>query len=206
MNPTKYFARSILMAAMILLAPDCLFAREAIEEPSQAMTQDGRGGFILEELVVRRQANVKNVKLEQDGSFTLLTTSPSDIYSALNSGVGAAVNFELNFARHSTVLTADGQQAMETIARAVALIGPQTSFKLLVHRYGNQDPIGRKKLTQSRARAMVNSLNNNHRINSELLIDFEPRAALSNARKTTSTGVDSLSVTVVNLGSKVASN
>lgn len=200
MNPTNYSFNAILMAVLMLLASPCLFANEEGNAPSVAMTKDGRGGYILDELVVQRKADVKNVRLEPDGSFTLLSSSPTDVYSALNSGVGVAVNFQLSFARHSIVLTADGEQTMATIARALTLIGQRSAFKLLVHRNGNQDPKGRKKLTQSRSTAIVNKLINNFRINSTLLVGFESNSTLTVSQNGTPVGVDSLNITVVNLG------
>lgn len=200
MNPTKYYCFVSSLVTYVLLFSMCVIGDAEAVESDVKMTGDGKGGFVLDEFVVRRQANIENVNLEQDGSFTLLSTSPSVVYSALNSGNGAAVNFEIGFARHSTVMTADGQQNMDDIARALTLIGAETAFKLVIHRFGNQDPSGRKKLTQSRANAIANKLRNTYRINSDLSIGYESGGSKIKPAANSSGRAESLVLTVVNLG------
>ena len=200
MNPTKYYSFAGLLAVHILLFSMSASGVAEAVEPDVKLLDDGNGGFVLDELVVRRQANIENVNLEQDGSFSLLSSSPAVVYSALNSGTGAAVNFEISFARHSIVMTADGQKNMEDIARALTLIGSQTAFKLVIHRFGNQDPSGRKKLTQSRANVIANRLRNNYRINSDLSIGYESKPKLIKSDVGSPVAMDLLGLTVVNLG------
>lgn len=183
---------------MLALSP-CIVV--ASEDPTTIkMVEDGQGGFVLDELIVRRQVEVDNVRLEADGSFSLLTTSPTDIYKALNSGNGAAVNFELSFAKHSIVMTADGLQSLESIARAIKLIGSSASFKLIVHRFGNQDPKGRKGLTKSRAKNIRNKLKYAYGLKNELKIDFQARPSLSKNASLDSNNTQFLGITVVNMG------
>jgi hypothetical protein len=204
MNPTKYYSFTGSLAAHALLLIMFIDTNASAVEAAPQMTEDGNGGYVLNELVIRRQAKVENVNLENDGSFSLLSSSPSVVYSALNSGSGAAVNFELSFARHSTVMTADGQQNMDIIARALKLIGSESAFKLEIHRFGNQDPSGRKKLTQSRANAIVSKFRNAYRITSEITVDYEAKSIVASSKEAESKTVDRLGVTVVNLGENVA--
>lgn len=202
MNPTKYIF-SVMTLISLATIQSQVEAREGDAEsqkPLNQMVTDGKGGFVLDELVVRRQANVDDVLLEDDGSFSLLSSDPSVLFSALNSGAGAAVNFELSFARHSIVMTADGQQTLDGIARALTLIGKSSAFQLIVHRYGNQDPKGRKKLTESRANEVLGRLKGAYGISSLLALEYTAKSAPSNTQRKESNAIEVLGFTVVNMG------
>lgn len=195
MNPTKYFF-SVMTLIFLTTTQGQVDAQSSLNK----MVEDGNGGFVLDELVVRRQADVDEVALEDDGSFSLLSSEPSILFSALDSGAGAAVNFELSFARHSIVMTADGQQTLDSIARALTLIGKGSAFQLIVHRYGNQDPKGRKKLTQSRANEVLNKLKSTYGIRSLLSLEYTAKSVQSYIQKSNSNRVEVLGFTVVNMG------
>ena len=172
-----------------------------VERASQLMVDDGQGGYILEDFIVRRSRGISGVVIEQDGSYSLVDFKPSVLFSALNSGSGAAVNFQLSFARHSVVLTADGHQELEDIARGIRLIGKETSFKLSIHRYANQDPSGRKSLTENRANVVMNTIKISHGIVSEISLDYISPPNIQKNKSQATGKLDYLGVTIVNEGS-----
>ncbi len=159
---------TVLTTAVSL--PKISFADDNVSPPT--LTPDGKGGFVLDDLVVIRRAGVDDVTLEKDGTFSLLTDDSSTVFSALNSGSGAAVNFDVAFAKNSIVMTADGQLILETIARALRLIGTEQPFGLIVKHSSKSGPAGRRSLTKGRADAVVRELTQRHGIKSELSVSF----------------------------------
>ena len=162
------------------------------------LVQDGLGGYVIEDLVVVRRAGVDDVTLEKDGSFSLLSDDSSTVFSALNSGSGAAVNFDVAFAKHSVVMTADGQLTLETIARALRLIGAEQPFTILIKHNPKLDPSGRRGLTEGRAAAIIQNLTQRHGVQSAVAVKFGGRS--SGLRDVGRSQL--LQVTVINSGSE----
>lgn len=173
--------------------PSVGFAADHVPPP---LISDGSGGYVLEDLVVLRQGRVEDVKLEKDGTFSLLSDDALTVLSALNSGPGAALNLEVAFAKHSIVMTADGQQTIETIARAFRLIGSDSPFILTVRHDPNLDPSGRRGLTKGRAESIVRELAGRQRIKNKISIKYAGGDGLVEEGRS-----QLLAVTIINAGS-----
>jgi len=198
MNLFKCLILSAAIATVLVISigtPTASLANETIAPPT--LIKDGGGGYVLEDLVVLRRTSVGDVALENDGSFSLLRDDSSTIFSALNSGPGAAVNFDVSFAKHSIVLTADGQLTLETVARAIRLIGEQQPYTLLIKHNPKFDPSGRRGLTQSRANAILSELNKQQELSNRVSVIFgRDSSGLQEVGKS-----QLLQVTIMNAGS-----
>ncbi len=104
----------------MLFAFACAKANDISVPTSNIATVSHAGGnMYVSEPKPRFTLDRAKIVVEADGSFSPKTTSVIDAIGALESGVGAAVNFELVFAKNSNVLTAEGEQTLSVIANSM---------------------------------------------------------------------------------------
>ena len=171
----------------------------AAEDAPPPLISDGEGGFVLEDLVVVRDKVVDGVRLERNGTFSLLKEDPSVVFSALSSGPGAALNLDVAFAKHSVVMTADGQQTIETIARALRLIGSEYPFTISIRHDPKLDPSGRRGLTKGRAQKILQELSGRQGLKNKLMIKYSSGTGLSQDGTSRL-----LPITIINIGADSA--
>ena len=195
MNPIKCFKLSVVFVTALSASIGLQSSCRAQEYTPPPLISDGGDGYVIEDLIVLRDSLVEGVKLEADGTYTLLNDDSSTVFSALNSGSGAALNIEVAFARHSVIMTADGQQMIEAIARAIRLIGAEHPFILTIRHDPKLDPSGRRGLTKGRANSIVQELSGRQRIKNAISIKYAGGSGVTDEGQS-----QLLAVTIVNAG------
>jgi len=91
---------------------------------------DANGNQVLDDLVVRRKADLPNVVLENDGTITPINLNFETVLAALKAGDGVAINFDLAFAPRTKVLTAEGKHVVEVISNAMKYLASGMMFEI----------------------------------------------------------------------------
>lgn len=127
---------------------------------------------VLEDLIVSRKTDLGDVVYEDDGSVSLLTNSEFQAFKALDSGPGAAINFNVSFAHNSATMTADGNRVLEVMANAIKYLGASVSLEILVHETGEAHNSGRASLTKRRAVELVGLLKRRYKIENPIELSY----------------------------------
>lgn len=160
------------------------------------------GVHVLEDLVVERKANLDGVKYESDDTLSVEDSDLYTVFKAINSGLGAAVNFDVFFAYDSVVMNADGQHELEKMGSALSYMQEGSSFELLVHKVASQSSSSRRKeLDESRVHEVLSKLRRRYKVNHEISIRYtNSQKRPSAVTKESKRPPQRLSLTLVNLG------
>ncbi|GAA6139933.1 hypothetical protein NBRC116583_36800 [Arenicella sp. 4NH20-0111] len=142
--------------------------------------------------------DAERVKVESDGSLTPRSENIIDVLAALDSGVGAAVNFTMSFSHNTYVLTADGKQTLGVIADAIRYLDSEVSIDIEMPAESAKD----KELTIRRGRELVRILSSNYGLKNQIrfyIASSYDRRSSSGSSKTNK-GSDLKRVTLLNLG------
>lgn len=161
-------------------------------ERSLATTESRGGGNLAPNF------DLSTVTVEIDGSYTPRSENIIDVLTALDSGVGAAVNFNMAFSHNTYVLTADGRQTLEVIARAIRYLDSSVSIDIEIPAKDEND----RSLTTRRGKELVRILGSNYGLKNQIrfYISTEDALASSMPNKEFRKGTDIKRVTVLNLG------
>jgi len=176
-------------------------SKELDEEDSVAGMTEVDGVYVLEDLVVSRKTDLSGVRYESDDTLTVTSSSLFTIFEALNSGLGAAVNFKVSFARNSTVMNADGQYELDKMAKALTYMAKGSSFELLVHKGSSQSASShRKDLEESRVSEILSTLRRRYKLDHDFSVSYENVQNRSSAKELKDKTSQTLTMTIVNLG------
>lgn len=176
-------------------------AKESDAEDSLAGTTEVDGVYVLEDLVVSRKTDLSGVRYESDDTLTVTSSSLFTIFQALNSGLGAAVNFKVSFAKNSTVMNADGQHELDKMAKALKYMEEGSNFELLVHKGSSQSPSShRKDLEESRVSEIISTLRRRYKLDHEFLVSYKNVQNRSSTKELKDKTSQTLIMTIINLG------
>ena len=138
------------------------------------------------------------VYVEADGSFTPKSERSIDILAALNSSVGAAVNIELQFAKNSSVLTADGKQTLSVIADAISYLDSNIEIDLEIPKHR----VKGKPFTKARGDELIRLLRSRYGIKNPLKLFITSPVSKASFRsvKAANKTTDLERITVLNMG------
>ena len=112
--------------------------------------------------------NDRNIIRQANGSIMLDRYDVVTITKAFKKNPNVAINFDVGFARNSTVLTADGRSVVDILARVMFHIGKDYQFHLTGYADINGSRDFKKRLSKNRAQIMTILLKNNHGVPNEL--------------------------------------
>lgn len=118
----------------------------------------------------------QRVNVASDNSITLENYGVGDIMTALSASEGIAINFQISFAPNSSVLTADGDFQVASIAKAITYVGTDIDFELQV--YGNN-----KTLSRSRVGQILSLLNGRFGLVNKFNVVYRPAQGKTNGNK-----------------------
>jgi len=138
------------------------------------------------------------VVVEADGSLTPKHESVVDVIAALESSVGVAVNFELVFAKNSTVLTADGEQTLAIIAESIRYLDSNIRVDVEMP----NDAVRGKSFTERRGAEVVRLLRSRFNVRNPIHFFTTSSNAADNYHSIRSApkGTDLSRITILNMG------
>ncbi len=147
--------------------------------------------------------DTSKVEVESDGSYSLKTFQSIDVLAALNSGIGTAVNFEIQFAKNSLVLTADGKQTLGLIADAISYLNSDIRIDLEIPKH----PVKEEAFTKARGNELLRLLHSRYGVKNPIKLFITP--SNSKAGFYSAKGQDKVTdikrITILNMG-KVNNN
>lgn len=146
----------------------------------------------------RLALDISKVQVESDGSYSPKTERTIDVLSALNSSVGAAVNFEIQFAKNSSVLTADGRQTLGLIADAISYLDSAVRIDLEIPKHPSKD----RSFTQARGSELVRLLRSRYGVKNPVKLFITPLTSKAGfySVKTHGKETEIKRVTILNMG------
>jgi len=192
---------AILTALVLFLCLDQLFAAEGEQADQPSLDLQDNGTYVLEDMVVVGRTNIQGVQYESDGTMSIINTSLFTIFEALDSSSGAAVNFDVSFARNSTVMNADGQHQLDQMAKALKYMSDETRFELLVHKGSSQSPGSRRRnLEESRVQEILSKFRLRYQLKNEISVNFQPSNKRPTGKQAKEQNYQTLAMTIINLG------
>jgi len=195
---------AVLLTAFVLLChTNRAFAldKEDLEGKNEsALTAKADGSYALDDMVVS-VSRLKGVTYESDGTLTVTSSNLYTIFKALDSELGAGVNFNVSFASNSTVMNADGQHQLDKLAKALKYMDEGSNFELLVYKGSSlPDSSYRNGLEESRVQEILSKLRRRYKLKHSIsvrYIESKKRLKASESKKKAS---QALAMTIVNLG------
>ena len=180
---------------------DAAQSKESDTEDSVAEITEVDGVYILEDLVVSRKTDLSGVRYESDDTLTVTSSSLFTIFEALNSGLGAAVNFKVSFAKNSTVMNADGQHELDKMGKALMYMEEGSNFELLVHKGSSQSASShRKDLEESRVSEIISTLRRRYKLQHDFSVNYKSVRNRPSESEFKDKSSQTLVMTIVNLG------
>jgi len=129
---------------------------------------DHKPVLVLEDLVVSMNRDeVKTIK-EPNGSITIQHYSVPHIADVLRDNPHIPINFDIKFAKNSSVITADGKDNLSKLASVIQLIGSRNTFEIQGHTNNLGNSNSKIKLSTKRAETIAILLKNTHAIENHL--------------------------------------
>lgn len=193
----RYFASGfygLVLASLITITP------VAAEQSASGDTPV----LVLDDIVVYANPRTGDTELVLDDMIVYGAANsdtidePTKLYSiwrSLETGEGVGVNFDFSFAKNSSVLTAEGNQLLGLVAKAIGYIGDEILFEIQTH----NDT--REKLSRDRVDAIVAELNSRYSLKNNFVVsDYSGAAFFSRRTQSSKNRSDIWRVTIVNKG------
>lgn len=117
---------------------------------------------VLPDLVIHRKNDLENVIYEADNSISLTQLNIETLQKALDSGDGVVINFGLEFAANTGVMTAEGNHVIDVLIGALKYVRSSTSYEILVHDQASSPSVTAASLSNTRAQSLLSRLNNRY--------------------------------------------
>ena len=124
--------------------------------------------LVLEDLEISVNRDDVNIVKEPNGSITIQHYSVPHIADVLRDNPHVPVNFDIKFAKNSSVITADGKDNLSKLAAVIQLIGDKNIFEIQGHTSNLGNSNSKLKLSTKRAEAITILLKNSHAIENRL--------------------------------------
>jgi len=176
---------------LVIAAVQVAYANDSDpKEGSDIAVADAKVAFDTNQKIIR----------QSNGSISLENYDVVSITKAFQKNPNVEINFDVRFARNSTVLTADGRNMVDTLARVMFHIGKGYQFQIT----GYPDTAGsrdfKKRLSENRAHGMAILLRNNHGVPNAIKFLGSISTRFITENGTTSGKAVNASITISNKG------
>lgn len=135
---------------LLCLSTTTLLAKES------SQSRSSEAGDLSDPVVVRKY-DLPYVVYEADHSLSLTKLDVGKLHNVLNSGDGVVVNFDVEFAANTSVMTAEGNHTIDVLLRTLKYIRPATHYEIQVHGESGQSS-RRRSVAATRAQTVLHRL------------------------------------------------
>jgi len=150
----------------------------------------GTNALALPDLVVYRKNGLENVNYDVDNSISFNKLDVETVQKALDSGDGVTLNFDLEFAKMTAVMTAEGKHIVDILIGALKYMKSNISYEIQVYDNNIGPILTPDSLAYARAQLLISLLNKRYDTQNKFSLVEEVSKAKPRATPESSERVD----------------